>query len=90
MRVDVPAALEARQQRLAPRLDAEDLTAAQQLGVAGQPVGSLADFYRKLWAVGGPGDPVPLTLLKGSRMEELSVTASDRYTWLRLQQPVNR
>lgn len=60
------------------------------LGVAGQPVGSLADFYRKLWAVGGPGDPVPLTLLKGSRMEELSVTASDRYTWLRLQQPVNR
>lgn len=60
------------------------------LGVAGQPVGSLADFYRKLWAVGGPGDAVPLTLLKGSRMEELSVTASDRYAWLRLQQPVNR
>ncbi len=55
------------------------------LGVAGQPVASMADFYRKLWAVGAPGDTIPLTLLKGARMHELNVTAGDRYQWLRLQ-----
>ena len=54
------------------------------LGVAGQPVTSMADFYRKLWAVGGPGDKVLLTVLKGAQLHEVSVTAGDRYTWLRL------
>jgi S1-C subfamily serine protease len=55
------------------------------LGVAGQPVESMADFYRKLWAAGGPGDEVTLTLLKGTSMQELKVRAGDRYDWLRLQ-----
>jgi S1-C subfamily serine protease len=55
------------------------------LGVDGQPVKSMADFYRKLWAVGAPGDKVPLTILKGAQMHEVSVTARDRYDWLRLQ-----
>ena len=54
------------------------------LGVHGQPVTSLADFYRKLWAVGEPGDQVPLTVLKGAQMHEVNVTARDRYDWLRL------
>lgn len=54
------------------------------LGVAGQPVASMADFYRKLWAVGEPGDTIALTLLKGASMHELNVTAGDRYQWLRL------
>ena len=54
------------------------------LGVAGQPVTSMADFYRKLWAVGEPGDKIPLTVLKGAQMHEVSVTAGDRYNWLRL------
>lgn len=54
------------------------------LGVHGSPVTSMADFYRKLWAAGSPGDPVSLTLLKGTEMHELNVTASDRYDWLRL------
>ena len=54
------------------------------LGVTGQPVTSMADFYRKLWAVGGPGDKIPLTVLKGAQMHEVSVTAGDRYKWLRL------
>jgi S1-C subfamily serine protease len=54
------------------------------LGVSGQPVTSMADFYRKLWAVGGPGDKVLLTVLKGARVQEVSITAGDRYTWLRL------
>jgi len=55
------------------------------LGVAGQPVASMADFYRKLWAAGEPGDKVPLTILKGAQMHEVNVTAGDRYEWLRLQ-----
>ena len=54
------------------------------LGVADQPVTSMADFYRKLWAVGEPGDKIPLTVLKGAQMHEVSVTAGDRYQWLRL------
>lgn len=54
------------------------------LGVAGQPVASMADFYRKLWAAGAPGDKVPLTILKGAQMHEVNVTARDRYDWLRL------
>jgi S1-C subfamily serine protease len=55
------------------------------VGVAGQPVASMADFYRKLWATGRPGDQVALTILKGAGMQELSITAGDRYDWLRLQ-----
>ncbi len=54
------------------------------LGVAGQPVVSMADFYRKLWAAGKPGDEVPLTVLKGAQMHELSFTAGYRYEWLHL------
>jgi len=54
------------------------------LGVAGQPVASMADFYRKLWAAGEPGDEVSLTVLKGAQMHEMRVTAGDRYKWLRL------
>ncbi len=54
------------------------------LGVAGQPVVSMADFYRKVWAVGKPGDKVPLTVLKGAQMHEVKVTAGDRYEWLHL------
>ncbi len=56
------------------------------LGVAGQPVESMADFYRKLWAAGEPGDKVPLTVLKGAKMQEVTITAGDRYQWLRLKQ----
>ncbi len=54
------------------------------IGVAGRPVTSMADFYRKLWAAAKPGDRVPLTILKGADIEELEVTAGDRYRWLRL------
>jgi S1-C subfamily serine protease len=54
------------------------------LGVAGQPLASMADFYRKLWAVGEPGDKVLLTVLKGAEIHEVSITAGDRYEWLHL------
>ncbi len=54
------------------------------LGVAGQPVTSMEDFYRKLWATGEPGDAIALTVLKGAQIHEVKVTAGDRYKWLRL------
>ena len=77
-------------QRLAPEgpaaaagLHAGDIV----IGVAGQPVESMADFYRKLWAAGEPGDRVVLTILEGANMTEVDVTAGDRYQWLRLGPP---
>jgi S1-C subfamily serine protease len=54
------------------------------LGVAGQPVSSMEDFYRKLWAMGEPGDNIPLTVLKGAQIHEINITAGDRYKWLHL------
>lgn len=54
------------------------------IGVAGHAVKSMADFYRKLWAAGKPGDRVRLTLVQGADMHEVEVTAGDRYAWLKL------
>jgi len=54
------------------------------VGVAGEAVTSMADFYRKVWSQGTAGDPVPLTLLKGRDVEQITVTSGDRYDWLRL------
>ncbi|MCY4487959.1 MAG: S1C family serine protease [Deltaproteobacteria bacterium] len=53
-------------------------------GVAGAPVQGLADLYRKVWALGVPGVSVPLNVLKGVRVEEVSVVSGDRYDYLRL------
>lgn len=53
-------------------------------GVGGEPVQGLADLYRKVWALGAPGVSVPLNVLKGVRVEEVSVVSGDRYDYLRL------
>jgi S1-C subfamily serine protease len=53
------------------------------LGVAGQPVQELAEFYRRVWALGDAGVPVPLTLLRRSVPTEVTVKSIDRYAWLR-------
>ena len=60
--------------------------AAGQLvaGVGGEPVGGLADLYRKVWALGTPGVRVPLNILKGVHVEEVSVVSGDRYDYLQL------
>jgi S1-C subfamily serine protease len=54
------------------------------LGVADQPVSSMADFYRKLWRTGNAGDEVLLTVLKGARIHKVTIVSRDRYDWLRL------
>ncbi|MGE4218140.1 MAG: S1C family serine protease [Alphaproteobacteria bacterium] len=54
------------------------------LAVAGQKVTGLADFYRKLWALGQPGVKVPLTLLSlDGNLHQVTVDSIDRYGWLR-------
>jgi S1-C subfamily serine protease len=53
--------------------------------VGGRKVSTLAEFYRAIWALGGPGVSVPLTLLESGRgAREVAVTSGNRYDYLRL------
>ncbi|HSB05126.1 MAG TPA: S1C family serine protease [Thermodesulfobacteriota bacterium] len=54
------------------------------LSVDGKAVGGLADFYRKIWALGNAGVEVSLTLLKGTQIQEVKVRSADRYQFLLL------
>jgi S1-C subfamily serine protease len=51
----------------------------------GIPVESMADFYRKVWVQGGPGDTISLTVVKGGEVQEVEIRSADRYQWLRPQ-----
>jgi len=51
----------------------------------GKSVVSMADFYRKVWAQGEPGDMISITVIKGTDAYELAIRSGDRYRWLRLQ-----
>ncbi len=51
----------------------------------GKPIVSMADFYRKVWAQGEPGDVIPITVIKGADIFEIDVRSGDRYQWLRFQ-----
>lgn len=53
------------------------------LGIAGDSVKSQADFYRKLWSKRRAGDTVPLRVLQGSDIRELSVESIDRTQYFR-------
>ena len=53
------------------------------LGVAGEEVTSLADFYRKIWARGAAGVEVPLRVLQGMQMRELTLRSIDRIEYFR-------
>ena len=54
-------------------------------GVGGEPVYSMGDFYRKVWAQGEPGDLISMTVIQGTEVREVEVRSGDRYRWLRLQ-----
>jgi len=54
------------------------------LEVAGETVDSMADFYRKVWALGEAGISVPLTVVSRGEPHRVEVESSDRYRWLRL------
>lgn len=54
------------------------------LTVKGEAVKGLADFYRKVWALGKAGVDVPLTILRGTEIRNITVRSADRYQFLML------
>ncbi len=54
------------------------------VAVGGEQVRGMADFYRKLWALGPAGVAVPLTLLSAEGIKETTVESADRYDFLKL------
>ncbi len=54
------------------------------LAVNRKEVSDLAGFYRKVWALGGAGVEVPLSVLQGNRTRYISIRSADRYQFLRL------
>jgi S1-C subfamily serine protease len=53
------------------------------LAVGNDEVGSLADFYRRVWGRGPAGTEVPLKVLQGSRVREVTVRSIDRVDYFR-------
>jgi S1-C subfamily serine protease len=54
------------------------------VGVAGAAPKTLADFYRKLWAVGEAGVVVPLELQHGGETRRVDIKSMDRLDHLKL------
>ncbi len=54
------------------------------LSVNKSPVRGLADFYRKVWALGKPGVEVPMGVLQGIEIRDLVIRSGDRYQYLKL------
>jgi serine protease Do len=54
------------------------------VGVNGAAPKNLADFYRKVWAVGPAGTEVPLDVLQGSSSRRIGVQSIDRHSHLKL------
>lgn len=54
------------------------------LAVKGREVNGLTDFYRKIWALGNAGVEVPLAILQGVQIREITIRSSDRYQFFML------
>ncbi len=54
------------------------------LQVAGERISGMADFFRRVWALGNAGTRVPLRLLRDAEIREITIESGDRYRWLRL------
>ncbi len=54
------------------------------VSVGDAPVAGMADFYRKIWALGEPGVTVPLTVLKADGLSQVEIKSGDRYDYLKL------
>ncbi len=52
------------------------------LEVAGVPVSSLAELYRRIWSVGPAGSSIPLTLGRGESTVQVRVQSADRNDFL--------
>ena len=53
------------------------------LAVAGRAVGSLASFFRRVWALGEAGIEVPLTVHRAGKTFGLRLTSADRNSFLK-------
>ncbi|HEX6321003.1 MAG TPA: S1C family serine protease [Burkholderiales bacterium] len=51
--------------------------------VAGEKTGSLADLWRSVWALGGPGSEVPMKLLRKSAVVDTVLRSADRQDFLK-------
>jgi S1-C subfamily serine protease len=51
--------------------------------VAGEKTGSLADLWRSIWALGGPGSEVPIKLLRKSGPLDTVLRSADRGDFLK-------
>jgi serine protease Do len=54
------------------------------VGIAGAPAKDMADFYRKVWALGSAGITVPLDLLQGSDKRRVEIKSMNRLDHLKL------
>ena len=54
------------------------------VGIGGKQFTDLADFYRKVWALGTPGVTVPLDVMRGIAVTPIPIKSGDRYRWLKL------
>jgi S1-C subfamily serine protease len=48
------------------------------LAVNGKTINGLADFYRKVWALGNAGVDVSLSILRGAQIRDITVHSADR------------
>jgi S1-C subfamily serine protease len=54
------------------------------LAVNDKAISGLADFYRKVWALGGAGVDVHLSIRRGAQVRKITVHSADRYEFLRM------
>lgn len=53
------------------------------VSIGGQPIKGQGDFYSRLWASGEAGVEVPLDVLRGGRLEKVTITSSDRTSYFK-------
>ena len=67
-----------------PAARAGILPGDQILAVAGSRVENVADMYRKVWALGGPGIAVAVTVSRDLSVRDITVHSGNRYKYLKL------
>lgn len=55
------------------------------LGIGGEPVNEMEQLWRKVRALGPAGVDVPLKVLSGSGVRDVTLTSRDRRSWLKLE-----
>tara|TARA_Y100001936_G_C16093159_1_gene688580 strand:+ start:1702 stop:2724 length:1023 start_codon:yes stop_codon:yes gene_type:complete len=50
--------------------------------IESSPVESLPDMYRKIWAVGGAGSDISVSVVRGSRQIDVVIRSGDRHDYL--------